>query len=499
MQARAVWRPPWYAWGLAGLALLAVAPALVPGKFEGHWLFITPCLIVFGVLVVRRLWELPPALSICIGLGLAVFSGAWGQIGLGGLPLDRAMLMIGLLAVLLHAPGAAQIPRVQIRNVHLLIAITAMYGLVSAVAAGTLTNETGFLSLVDQYGFVPFIVFLVAPSIFAGHRERNMLLVTLVVVGAYLGLTAIFESLGPHSLVFPRYILNIDAALPGERAGGPFQSSVAEGFGTFACAVAAVIAFMQWRSARARWFAACVGVVCIFGCFLTLERGIWIGAAAGSAVAALMTRQGRRWMLPGIAACVVGIGGALVISSGLVNKATHRVSDQISVWDRQNQTATALRMIEAKPVLGFGWGRYTSDSLEYFRQSPNYPMDGYTHAESLAGLAEKPLPLHDSYLSYAVELGLIGALLWLVTLLCGTGGAIFGPPSLELRPWRLGLVAITVFFLVVGLFNPYLAPFAVLLLWLWAGVATGPLRIQPHVRTQPVRASPGPRPVVARA
>ncbi len=130
-------------------------------------------------------------------------------------------------------------------------------------------------------------------------------------------------------------------------------------------------------------------------------------------------------------------------------------------------------MIEAKPLLGFGWASYPSSSLEYFRQSPNYPMDGYTHAESLAGLAEKPLPLHDSYLAYAVELGLIGTLLWAATLLSGTGAAIFGRASPELRPWRLGLIAITIFFLVVGIFNPYLAPFAALLLWLWAGVAVG--------------------------
>lgn len=473
MHARTVWRPSWSTWALAGVGILVTTAKVEPSRLEGRWLVLTPFLVVVGLLCVRRLWELPPAFTICAGLALTVFSGAWGQIGLGGLPLDRALIAVGFLAVLLRAPGTAGMPRIRLHNVHLLIALTAMYALVSTVAAGTLTSETGFLSLFDQLGLLPYLVYIVAPSVFAGRRERDALLATLVGLGAYLGFTAVFESLGPHALVFPRYILHVDAALPGERAGGPFQSSVAEGFATFSCAVAATIALHQWRGVRARWFAAVVGTVCIFACFLTLERGVWIGAASATAVAALATRQGRRWLIPGAAVCAVIIGGALAVSSSLVSKTSHRVNDQISVWNRQNQTSASLRMIEAKPLLGFGWASYPSSSLEYFRQSPNYPMDGYTHAESLAGLAEKPLPLHDSYLAYAVELGLIGTLLWAATLLSGTGAAIFGRASPELRPWRLGLIAITIFFLVVGIFNPYLAPFAALLLWLWAGVAVG--------------------------
>ena len=45
-----------------------------------------------------------------------------------------------------------------------------------------------------------------------------------------------------------------------------------------------------------------------------------------------------------------------------------------------------------------------------------------------------------------------------------------GPPELE--PWRYGLIAISVLFLVVSAFvYPYL--FGVVVLWMWAGIVYG--------------------------
>jgi putative inorganic carbon (HCO3(-)) transporter len=482
MPARAVWRPPWYAWVLLGIATLALVEDAAPRLLQGSWLILTPLLVLAGVLAARRLCELPPSMLMCAAVALTIFSGGWSQIGLGGLPIDRLAIVGLLLAVFLRVPGVAHTPRLRFRNVHLLMCVTILYVVASAVAAGTLTGEVGGLALLDEVGVVPYLMFLLAPAVFAGARERNLLLVTLVGLGAYLGLTAIFESMGPHSLVFPSYIVHVDAVLPEARAGGPFQSSVAEGFATFACAVAAVVAFTQWRGQRRRYIAAAVVGVCVFGCFLTLERGVWIAAVVATVVTALVTRAGRRWVIPGVSVCALLIGGALMLSPSLASKVTSRINDKPSVWARQNQTSAALRMIETKPLFGFGWDRFTSDGLEYFRQSEEYPLVGYSTPET-------PEPLHDSYLFYAVELGLVGAFLWFASLAWGVGGAIFTRGSAELRPWKLGLIAITVFFLVVSLFNPYMQAFPVLLLWVWAGVALGgtspraqALRVETNVR-----------------
>jgi O-antigen ligase len=483
MVTRAVWRPRWWVWGLAWLIALAGVHQVAPRHLHGAGLVITPAAAFVGVLIVRRLWELPPAATMCGAIALTVFSGAWHQIGLGGLPFDRLLLLVVLLQFLLRAPGVAHVPPLRLRNVHLLMGLAVLYVLASAVAAGTLSKEASALNLLDQFGIVPFGAFLLAPSIFSGPRERNMLLGTLLGLGAYLGFTAIFESLGPHALVFPRYILRVDTELPGERAGGPFQSSIAEGFATFSCAVAAATAFVQWEGRRARCCAAIAGAVCLAGCFVTLERGVWIGAVAGTVVAALLTRAGRRWIIPGMLACAIVLGGALAASSSLSTKTSNRVNDQRSVWDRQNQISAGLRMVQAKPLFGFGWDTFESDSLEYFRQAPTYPLEGYSQATYRS--VGQVLPLHETYLAYAVELGLVGLLLWLAVAVWGLGGTISSPGPPRLRQWKLGLVAIVICFLAIGLVNPYQSPFAALLLWTWAGVAGTPteaLTREPAIR-----------------
>jgi putative inorganic carbon (HCO3(-)) transporter len=482
MAIRATWRPPGYAWVLLGCAALAAVPTLAPAKLQGHWVVITPIVIALGVLAVRKLWELPPALTACGAIALTIFSGGWSRMGLGGLPFDRLLLVVVLLMFFLRAPGVAHSPRLQIKPLHLLLGLTILYIVGSAAVAGTLGVEVSMLGLIDRVGIAPYLLFLVAPAVFSGERERNMLLVTLVGLGAYLGLTAIFESLGPHSLVFPHYIVQADLELRGERAGGPFQSSVSDGSANFACAVAALIAFTKWQGLRRRYFAAAVSVICLFGCFLTLERGVWIAAVVAAVVAAAVTRQGRRWIVPGLLASALLVGGGLTLSSGLASKTSSRVSDELSVWDRENQTQAGLRMFEAKPLLGFGWNRYESDSPEYFRQSPNYPLTGISTPQQLR-------PLHESYLSYLVEIGLVGTVLVLGSLIWGIGEGVLSPGGAELRPWKLGLLAVGTFVLVVGIFNPYEAPFPVLLLWAWVGVAFGTpaRRWRTKPQPQPVR------------
>jgi putative inorganic carbon (hco3(-)) transporter len=470
MATRAVRRPRWHTWALLGLAAAVLIDKTSPARFEGHWLVLTPLLVVAGVLTIRWMWTLPPAVTMCGAIALTIFSGSWQQMGLGGLPFDRLLLAIALLQFLLLAPGVAHSPRPQVRNVHLLMCLTLIYALGSAIASGTLTTQSGFLALVDLFGVAPYLAYLLAPAIFVGPRERNLLLATLTCVGAYLGLTAIFESLGPHSLVFPHYIVRVDAELPGERAGGPFQSSLAEGFANFSCAVAAAIAYSVWEGRHRRILAACVAIICLFGAFVTLERGVWIAGVVGVIATALATRAGRRWLIPGLLIGALVIVGVLAISPELERKASNRANDQVSVWDRENQTYAGLRMLAARPLFGFGWERYRSEGLEYFRES-DIPMYGYTPGNAVPG--EKPLPLHDTYLAYAVEIGLVGTLLWLATMIWGVGASILSAGSAELQPWKLGLIAIAVFFVVVAVFNPYQEPFPVLLLWVWAGVARG--------------------------
>ncbi len=464
MAERVFWRPPWYLWSAVGVAALLLIHREMPFLLHGRWLFLVAVALLAALLVAAVLWELPVAGTICAALVLTIFSGSWESMGLPGFPFvpDRILLAIALLAVLLRSPGASRLPRAQVKAVHLWLALTTMYVTASAAAAGTLGSEAALFNLLDRLGAIPFLMLLVAPIVFPGARERGWLLATLVGLGAYLGLTALFETVGPHGLVFPRYIVSADALKPVLQAGGPFRAPITDGFACFACGTAAAIAFSQWRGRR-RYLAGAVVVLSVLGVFCSLERGVWIAAAAGILAVAIAAPGLRRLLVPGALACAVVVGGALVVFPALAGHATERANDLTPVWDRENQTATALRMIAANPLFGVGWDNYVNVSTSYFRQAANYPMTGFsTFAD--------PLPLHDSYLSNAVELGLVGLLLWVVALVWGIGGAVLSRGSPELQPWKLGLLAIAVFFCVLALFDPLQQNFSELLLWTWAGV-----------------------------
>jgi O-antigen ligase len=489
MAERAVWRPRWYTWAGFGLGTLLLIHHSAPFLLHGHWAFFLAILLVALVLLVAALWELPVAGTMCAAIALTIFSGSWGSLGLPGFPFvpDRILLMVALLALALRAPAAAGLPRLRVRGVHLLLALTVMYATASAAAAGTLGTEAGVFDLLDRLGALPFLMLLIAPAVFASARARRMLLATLVALGGYLGITAIFEVVGPHALVFPNYIVAADALKPITQAGGPFQAPISDGFACFACGVAAAIAFRQWRTSRWRYAAGAVVAVSALGTFCSLERGVWIAAAAGALAAGLVARELRAWLVPAVVVCGVLIGGALVVFPALAGNATERAADQTPVWDRKNQTATAFRMIAAKPLFGFGWHNYAETSTAYFRQPDDYPMTGFSTSEN-------PLPLHNSYLSNAVELGLVGLLLWLAALFWAMGSAILRPSPPELRLWKLGLLAIAVFFCVLAFFDPLQQNFAELLLWTWAGLCMAEVMPNEERLTARERSAPSPRP-----
>jgi O-antigen ligase len=504
-------RPRWYVWAAGALAAIIALglrhPALIHSSSVAF-------MVVGGVavaLVAATLWELPPAAMACGAVVLSVFSGNWNQLGLPGFPFlpDRILLVGALLALALRSPGSAGLPRIRVGALQLLLGVLVVYAFGSGLADGAFASRNGVFDLLDRLGVIPFVMVLIAPVLFAGERERGWLLGTLVGLGAYLGLMAVFEVVGPHGLVFPHYIYAYDVGRGGSQAGGPFTSVVTEGFACFACAVAAAIAFLRWRSPGWRAFAAAVVLLALLGSFLSLERGVWIADVAGSVIAALVIPRARRLIIPSAGLAAVAIGAALLFVPGLAGSTSSRVNDQLPVWDRMNQTNAALRMVAANPLFGVGWDNYQNKALPYFRQASTYPMTGYpssntpviasttdgssssgsgsttagsgstTTGGSLGGLQGT---VHDSYLSYAVDLGLIGLAMWLTAILWGVGGAVLrrdGPP--DLRAWRVGLLALLVNFLTVSFFDPLSQNFTELLLWTWAGVAcavTPPARLR---------------------
>jgi putative inorganic carbon (HCO3(-)) transporter len=398
-----------------------------------------------------------PAYLWCFvfALPLAVFSGSWKLLGVPIGP-DRILFGAGVVLLLLD-PEAMRGRR--LRPLHVIVLAMVVWTVVSAAASGTLDTSYGLFALLDRL-VLPFLLMLLAPMIFRTSQRRDLLLRVLVVLGLYLGATALFEQLAP-GLVLPRYIVDPSVGIQFGRARGPFVESVADGLVIVTCGFASMLAIQRfdrlWRLLA--WAAV---LLCAVGALLTLTRAIWVGAVLGLLAAGLAGRQWRRSLPLVIVALALGVGLLLAISPALRDAAFERAGNERSVLDRQNVNAAGLRAAEQHPLTGVGWGKWVDVGQTYVRQADSYP------------LTNTDIEVHNVPLARAAELGLPGAALWLAVVIAGPGLGAMRRARGDLEGWRLVLIGAGTCWFVACMLGP--VPYALpnQLVFMLAGIALGP-------------------------
>jgi O-antigen ligase len=206
-----------------------------------------------------------------------------------------------------------------------------------------------------------------------------------------------------------------------------------------------------------------VAALCGAGTIFSLTRQVWLGTIIASLVVVVCFRELRRYALPvALGVAVVALITVFAVPS-FGDKFNERRGNQRPVWERENMNVAALNMIRDKPLLGVGWTQYPPRKRDYFELAPNRPLVG----------GQADLPVHNVFLLYGSELGLIGVGLWLGALALLLGRPMFARPPPELQPWRIALVAITVFYVVVANFVYPVGFTLVLIALLWAVVVGG--------------------------
>jgi putative inorganic carbon (HCO3(-)) transporter len=405
--------------------------------------------------------RIEPAWPISLGLAATVFSAHWSAISVP-FALDRVLLWGGIALAVGLAGARRDLPPLRLGGIHLLLLAVLCFATVSAFWVGTLDAHDSRFALIDQLGVIPFALFAVAPSAFATERQRGILLGVLVVLGLYLGLTALFESVKLNALVWPKYILDTQFGIHRHRARGPFVEAETMGVALTVCGVAAGVALARWRDRPARVLAWGVLGLCGAGVVLTYTRSVWVGAAA-AVVITLAAFPVLRWRLVPVAALTAaGLVVAIALVPGLGSDLSSRFNDRAPINSRQTTNQAALHMIASRPVLGYGWGLFVPVSPDHVRTIVSIP---YT------AIGE---PVHNVFLSRAAELGLVGAGLWLIALLLALGRSLVVAHRDDREPWRVGFCAVLATAVAGMLLAPFTPGWPWLALWLWAGVLWTP-------------------------
>lgn len=387
----------------------------------------------------RSLWHDVGFWLMIAGLLLNCLAGHWSDAGIP-LPIDRGLLAVGFALEYLRARRAGVLPRPTTSAAVLTAA--AVWAALSFVAS-PMRTQTGLFLLIDLY-VIPTILFTAAPLFFGTRHRRFAFAASFAVFGIYLGFTAITQTLQLTQLVFPAYILDPNVGIHTDRARGPYAESVNNGLmlifsGVLGGYLARVASSRRWRIVGG------ISVtLCAIGVALTLTRAIWLAAIAVLVIMVVALPQLRRripLLLVGAAAVAVVF---VSVFPDFLTAATSRGEDLNPIYDRLNVNQAAGAMALQHPLFGVGWNQAGLVMSDYIRMGPDYPVTA----------AAASLIPHNVFLGRFAELGIIGASLWLASVVA----ALVVPILQRHRPgfgaWRLVLLGFTACWLIVANFGP---------------------------------------------
>lgn len=387
---------------------------------------------------------------------LNIFSGRWGDMGIPGPP-DRLLFAAGLILLVLDP----RIPRPTARALHGAMLLFTAWIAASMLLEGRVDADSIY-ALLDRVA-MPFMLFAAAPMFLATRIQRVILLRTLSLLGVYLTATAVAESAGMLSLLFPRYIAAFevapDMAESAARAAGPFASGEANGMALALCAIAAFLLARLDTHGGWRALGLVLGPLATAASVLSLTRSVWLGAAL-AAVAVVLSRRGLWAWVPimVVAAALVGVIGVAAVPD-VAENVVARGSTSRSLDDRQNSNVAALRVLREDPVSGVGWAQFVKVGPDWVRQADDYPVTTVN------------IEVHNVFLSRAAELGIPAALLFIGILLAGVVGPLLRRPrSSEEADWRTAVMAAALVWFVPAMTSPIPYPFPTFLFFTLAGL-----------------------------
>ena len=236
----------------------------------------------------------------------------------------------------------------------------------------------------------PFGAYLLARHLPYSRQQTLWLTSLLVILGAYLAVTAICERFGINSLIWPRYIIDPSFGTHLGRARGPFVQAVFMGFSLSVCLLGIVLALSQAQTWIRRGLLMMLIPLCLAGVYFTNTRGPWVALGLALCTGIALRSSVRRLFIGIIVFILVGFcfSDASKFSLSRGNLFTQR---QNTIEQRELNYRIAFHMGLDHPLTGVGWSRmgYEFDRYfsKYYRGEDWVAWDG-NHNEYLGLFAE---------------------------------------------------------------------------------------------------------------
>jgi O-antigen ligase len=261
------------------------------------------------------------------------------------------------------------------------------------------------MHLLNGY-LIPIFVYLLIKHSRVTPASIYPAVIVLMMFGVYLSLTAILESAGQWSLVFPKFIGNPKLGIHFGRARGPMLQSVRLGVCLNLCLIVlwTYVPYLK-RYSRAAWLTAAALTPLFLGAiFLTKTRSIWMGAGVILMVALFTMLKGKARAISFSTLMIVGLLGAIVVGPSLIAfKREYGEAETLESTKMRGAFAyVSYKMFFDKPIVGYGFNQFQIYNRPYLDdRTTNIRLEsirGYVH--------------HNSFASILVDLGLVGGILY---------------------------------------------------------------------------------------
>lgn len=402
------------------------------------------------------------------------FSRQFWSLNAGPLPLsiDRLMLLALCGWYLLHRSKGVSQPK-QMTTVDWLF--IAFIGWISiSTFSHDYTRQFGTMAmplwkLIGGF-LMPASVYWIGRQSRLDERTVRGAYLGLALFGIYLAFTGIMEVMHQWTFVFPTYISNPNIGIHFGRARGPMLSSVPYGTILIACFLALWLIASQLQTRSKVLIAVFVAPLFMAATYFSYTRSVWLGLAGSGFIVAVMSLKGRTRVAVVVSALTV----ATVV--GLTK------FDKFLSLEREYSGATSARSAETRlafayvswqmfldrPVQGFGFGQFITAKWPYLNDQNTDLM-----LEDI-----RTRPHHSTLLSLLCETGLIGIALFLATIACWLGQAIWIWRQPDAPTWArnhaIVLCAFMVSYMLQCLFHDFTYTSEInYLLLLLAGITSG--------------------------